>query len=103
MDVISLNEAMTEMEAVIHCAAIISFRKSERRKMYKVNIEGTANVVNMALEKNINRFVHISSVAALGRTVKGDYVNEEKNGRRVRSIPIMPSLNIMQKWKCGVE
>ncbi len=46
--------------------------------MYQVNVEGTANVVNMALEKSIRRFVHISSVAALGRTANGGYVNEEK-------------------------
>ena len=46
--------------------------------MYQVNVEGTANVVNMALEKNIKRFVHISSVASLGRTANGGSVNEEK-------------------------
>ncbi|MGH2553130.1 MAG: NAD-dependent epimerase/dehydratase family protein, partial [Chitinophagaceae bacterium] len=37
-----------------------------------------ANVVNMMLEKNIRRMVHISSVAALGRTADGGHVNEEK-------------------------
>lgn len=46
--------------------------------MYQVNVEGTANVVNMALEKNVRRLVHISSVAALGRTANGGHVNEEK-------------------------
>jgi len=46
--------------------------------MYRVNVEGTANVVNMALEKNVNRMIHISSVAALGRTATGGSVNEEK-------------------------
>ena len=46
--------------------------------MYQVNVEGTANVVNMALEKNVRRLIHISSVAALGRTTTGGSVNEEK-------------------------
>lgn len=46
--------------------------------MYQVNVEGTANVVNMALEKKVKRFIHISSVAALGRTAGGGHVNEEK-------------------------
>ena len=46
--------------------------------MYQVNVEGTGNVVNIALEKNIRRFVYISSVAALGRTATGGSVNEEK-------------------------
>jgi nucleoside-diphosphate-sugar epimerase len=32
----------------------------------------------MALENNVKRLVHISSVAALGRTAEGGHVNEEK-------------------------
>ena len=44
--------------------------------MYQVDVEGTANVVNIALEQNIRRLVYISSVAALGRTMQGQSVNE---------------------------
>ena len=78
LDLTSLEEAMTGVDTVIHSAAIISFLKNERKKMYQVNLEGTANVVNIALEKKVNRFVHISSISALGRTANGDHVNEEK-------------------------
>jgi dihydroflavonol-4-reductase len=78
LDTVSLEEAMEGVEAVIHSAAVISFHTSERNQMYHVNVQGTANAVNMALEKNISRFVHISSVAALGRTKSGGHVNEEK-------------------------
>jgi dihydroflavonol-4-reductase len=63
---------------VIHSAATVSFVKKDRKAMYQTNVDGTANVVNIALEKNIKRFVHISSVAALGRTASGGHVNEEK-------------------------
>ena len=77
-DVMSLEDAMDGMDAVIHAAGFVSFHDSERKLMYQVNHEGTANVVNIALEKNIRRLVHISSVAALGRTAKGGHVNEEK-------------------------
>lgn len=78
LDVVSLEEAMHNVDAVIHSAGMISFVKKDHDRMQKINIEGTANVVNIALEKNVNRFVHISSVAALGRTVHGGKVNEEK-------------------------
>lgn len=78
LDVISLEEAMDDIDTVIHAAAMVSFVKKDRKQMYQVNVEGTANVVNMALEKNIRRFVHISSVASLGRTANGGSVNEEK-------------------------
>ncbi len=78
LDVISLEKAMTGVDRVIHSAATISFLKRERKWMSQVNIEGTANTVNVALEKNISRFVHISSVAALGRSSSGAKIDEEK-------------------------
>ncbi len=78
LDIVSLEEAMEGVDTVIHAAAMVSFVKKDRRQMYQVNVEGTANVVNIALEKGIRRFVHISSVASLGRTANGGSVNEEK-------------------------
>ena len=78
LDVVALEDAMEGIDTVIHSAAVVSFARRERKEMYKVNVDGTANVVNVALEKNIRRFVHISSVAALGRTANGGNVNEEK-------------------------
>jgi nucleoside-diphosphate-sugar epimerase len=78
LDVTSLHDAMQEVDTVIHSAAIVSFHKKDRKQMYKVNVEGTTNVVNVALENNIKRFLHVSSVAALGRTLTLEKVNEEK-------------------------
>jgi dihydroflavonol-4-reductase len=78
LDVVSLENAMEGVDTVIHSAAIVSFTKKGQTQMHKVNVEGTANVVNIALEKNIRRVVHISSVAALGRKADGGHVNEEK-------------------------
>lgn len=78
LDIVSLENAMQGVDTVIHSAAVVSFVKRERKNMYQVNVEGTANVVNIALEKNVKRFVYISSVAALGRTAGGVHVNEEK-------------------------
>ena len=78
LDVVSLDEAMQGVKAIVHSAAIVSFAKDKRREMYQVNVEGTANVVNTALENNIQRLVHVSSVAALGRTTKAETVSEDK-------------------------
>ena len=78
LDVVSLDEAMNDIDTIIHSAAIVSFQRKDRKRLYQVNVEGTANVVNIALEKNVRRLVHISSVAALGRTTHGGAVDEEK-------------------------
>jgi nucleoside-diphosphate-sugar epimerase len=78
LDILSLQDAMEGMDVVIHSAAIVSFHRKDRARMYQVNVEGTANVVNMAMEAGVKRLVHISSIAALGRTSDGRTVNEEK-------------------------
>ena len=78
LDVVSLEDAMEGVDSVIHSAAVVSFIRKDRKNMYQVNVEGTANVVNIALEKKVRRLIHISSVAALGRSAGGGHVNEEK-------------------------
>jgi dihydroflavonol-4-reductase len=78
LDVVSLEEAMDDVETVFHAAAMVSFKHGDREEMMKVNVEGTSNTANIALEKNIKRFIHISSVAALGRTKSGETVTEKK-------------------------
>jgi len=78
LDVVSLSDAMQGVDAVIHSAAIVSFTKEKRNEMYKVNVDGTENVVNIALESGVRRLLHVSSVAALGRTTKASMVTEDK-------------------------
>ena len=39
------------LDTVIHSAGVVSFIKRDREQMYRVNVEGTGNVVNIALEK----------------------------------------------------
>jgi dihydroflavonol-4-reductase len=71
-----LEEAMEDVDAVIHAAASVSFNPSDKRDLFKSNVEGTANVVNMSIGRNVKKLLHVSSVSALGRTGRGDRVNE---------------------------
>lgn len=72
----SLCEAFRGAEKVIHAAGLVSFHPRDIRKLYAVNGEGTANAVNAALHEGVKRFVHISSVAALGRSRNGETIDE---------------------------
>lgn len=67
MDTGLLSEAMEQTDTVVHAAANVSFSDWNPDEMMRINVDGTANVVNAAIENNISRFVHISSVAALGK------------------------------------
>jgi dihydroflavonol-4-reductase len=78
LDIPALEDAMENIDAIVHAAALVSFRVQDRDALYQVNQTGTANLVNVALEKNVTRFIYISSVAALGRTADGQEVDEKK-------------------------
>ena len=85
LDVYSLSEAMDGIEQLYHCATIVSFNLKDRAQMLKTNIEGTANVMNMALEKGIKKALHVSSIAALGRYHTKGMITEE-NGWKASSL-----------------
>ena len=76
LDIISLTEAMQNVENVYHCAAIVSFDPKRKREMFATNIEGTANVVNASLSTGIEKLCYVSSVAALGQAQKGQEIDE---------------------------
>lgn len=77
LDYFNIEKIIGDADEVYHCAAIVSFDSSERGKMIRNNVEGTSNLVNACLEKKVNKFCHVSSIAALGKTENGNPVNEE--------------------------
>ena len=77
LDVYALEDAMHGITEIYHCAGLVSFNPKEEKKLYSINVEGTANMVNAALNANIRKLVHVSSVAALGRIRPGELINEK--------------------------
>lgn len=65
LDIFSLQEGMQGCSLVYHCAGFVSLSNKDKKTMYRVNVEGTENMVNVALESGIRKFAYISSVAAL--------------------------------------
>ena len=79
LDVVALEEAMKEITHVYHCAGIVSFDPKENHHLLKINVEGTANLVNICIDEGVQKLVHVSSVAALGRVKDGELVTEKIN------------------------
>ena len=77
LDPLSLLKAMEGIDTVIHAAAVVTFAKKRYPEMKEVNVQGTANVVNAALQSGVKRLVHISSTSATGRVGKGETVDED--------------------------
>ncbi len=61
----SLGPALRGCTHLFHAAALYSFWVKERALLYKVNVDGTRNVLQAAKEAGIDRVVYTSSVAAL--------------------------------------
>lgn len=66
IDVPSLEIAFKNINYVYHCAGFISYDPNDENLLRKINIEGTANVVNFCLAYQIKKLCHVSSIAALG-------------------------------------
>jgi len=82
LDIVSLEDAMEGVDYLYHCAAVVSYDPKDRRRMMDINVEGTANVVNVALFREVKKMVHISSIAALGKSRHGDLVSEQTKWER---------------------
>lgn len=75
-NVYDVMEAMQDVDEVFHCAAKVSFYRTEYKEMMMANVEGTANMVNMAIEQGVKKFCHVSSIAALGRVEENKTMDE---------------------------
>lgn len=73
----SLEHAISnQVTKVYHCAAFVSFEPDKYYTLRKVNIEGTANIVNICLEKKVAKLCYVSSVAALGDSIDNSLIDE---------------------------
>ena len=79
LDVVALEELMRDVSHVYHCAGLVSFQKRDKYRLFKINVEGTSNVVNAALNARVTKMVHVSSVAALGRIRENEPITETMN------------------------
>jgi dihydroflavonol-4-reductase len=66
LDKDSLRNAIQEGDAVIHLAALVSIQTKDNEKMKAINLGGTKNVVDVAMEKHCVKLVYVSSSHVLG-------------------------------------
>jgi dihydroflavonol-4-reductase len=75
-DIPALGEHLQDCDYVLHCAGKVSYHASDKKELYTTNVEGTANLVNVALDFPIRKFLFISSIAALGRNKESLTIDE---------------------------
>jgi dihydroflavonol-4-reductase len=77
LDFASIEQALDGISEIYHAGAVVSFYPADHKKMLKVNINGTANLVNLATEKKIEKFCYVSSVSTLGRVDNNGLTDED--------------------------
>lgn len=77
LDIPALETAMEGVQIVFHCAAMISYETRDTKQLYRVNAEGTANIVNIALALGVEKLIHVSSISALGRLKDKNWYDEK--------------------------
>ncbi|HRO74927.1 MAG TPA: NAD-dependent epimerase/dehydratase family protein [Crocinitomicaceae bacterium] len=65
LDIPALEQAFQDVTIVYHLAAIVSYNRKDFSNMMKTNREGTANMVNLALDFGVEKFCFISSTSAV--------------------------------------
>ena len=90
VDIDLLNYAMVErvmidVDQVYHCAAMVSFHPRDARQLVEFNVRSTENIVNACLETGVERMLHVSSTAAIGRAPEGIPADESMIWTRSRT------------------
>src|ERR1035438_4339506 len=73
----TLRPALEGCDAVVHVAADYRLWIPNPREMYKANVEGTRELLRMAREAGVPRFVYTSSVATMHFRTDGLVINED--------------------------
>jgi len=104
-DIPSLDVAFEGVSKIYHSAAIVAFDRGSENLMNKVNIEGTANVVNLCLSNNIEKLCHVSSIATISKPIgraessEEDYWNPDAKNS---GYGIFKNGSEMEVWR-GIE
>lgn len=105
LDYLSLEEALKGITCIYHCAAIVSFHGDDNDIMLNNNVKGTGNLIDAAIHNGVQRFCHVSSIAALGKTQDGSVITEDTYwtpSKRKSGYSLSKFFSEMEVWR-GIE
>ncbi|MCB0379056.1 MAG: NAD-dependent epimerase/dehydratase family protein [Bdellovibrionales bacterium] len=65
-DTLALLQACEGKDIVYHLAGFIAYKRTDRKAMEKINVQGTRNVVDACITNKVGALVHLSSVVTIG-------------------------------------
>jgi dihydroflavonol-4-reductase len=76
-DAASWSSALEGCDVVFHVAADYRLWVPDPERMFEINVQGTKQVLDAAIEKNVDKIVYTSTVGALAYPEEGEVSNEE--------------------------
>ena len=70
------DEAMDGVDVVVHAAGLVSYKPGDSKRLKAVNVGLTEDLVNLALEREVSQFVHVSSIAAISPARDTETISE---------------------------
>ena len=103
-DISTLEPVFMNITQVYHVAAQVSFNPKDKASLMLINHSGTANMVNLALEHKIDKFLYVSSIATLGLYDNPITEQTHWNWKEPHSdYAISKFLGEMEVWRAGQE
>ena len=105
-DLDSLRIVLEGIEEVYHCSAKVSFYPKDEAEMFKTNIEGTKNLLYIAEEKSVKKFLFVSSIAVFDKINEKGKIDEESgfDGKKQNSAYALSKyLSEMEVWRTYAE
>ncbi len=81
----ALQKGMAGCDALIHLANVYSMWLPDPAEFERVNVEGTRNVLEAALEAGIRKVIYVSTVAVYGRPAERPFTETSAPGPRLFS------------------
>ena len=74
----SLKSALTGCQTLYHTAAYYSLWSQDKKLIYDINVQGTRNILESALEMGVEKIVYTSTVGCIGLSGDGTPANENQ-------------------------
>ena len=103
-----VEDFISDVEIVIHAAAVVSFKKKDNERLFEINVDATKNLVNQMIGTE-KMLVHISSIATLGRKEgkklidENDFWNDSLNFTSYAHSKFLAEMEVERGFSEGLQ
>src|SRR5512133_2213505 len=101
-DFYQLGSVLDGVSHVYHVAGLVSFNDRDKKRLKKINTDGTTNMVNACLEAGNVSLCHVSSIATLGEPEDEKFISEDiiwNRGHAASAYAISKHKGEMEVWR----